>query len=129
MKNNCCKECPWKIRNNHNDSFINHSKKHNKSHNCHMRTSDIWNVDPKLECKGNIRKDKGYRIHVNLHKKCLSVSQYYDKIGWRVTHHIDSLVAKNITFKVSEPSRQRAIRKESRNVHAYAYVDKITLNK
>jgi hypothetical protein len=31
-----CKECPWVVRNKNNDTIINHSKRLNKKHNCHM---------------------------------------------------------------------------------------------
>jgi len=77
-------------------------------------------------CKDNIDKSRGYRIHMNLHKKCFSVSQYIiEKKGWRVTDHVDKVEAKNVVFKVSERSRQRAIRNMSRNVHAYAYAEEV----
>ena len=36
MCKNTCKECPWVIRNKFNDMIINHSKKYDKPHNCHM---------------------------------------------------------------------------------------------
>ena len=63
---------------------------------------------------------------MNLHKKCFSVSQYIvEKKGWRVTDHVKDLEATNVVFKVSEKSRQRAIKKHSRNVHAYAYSDSV----
>lgn len=61
MKNKkCCKECPWKIRNNNNDTFINHSKEHDKSHNCHMLTNKVWETKPETECKGykNYKNEK-----------------------------------------------------------------------
>lgn len=48
----CCNECPWKIRNRNNDIFIEHSKKHDRSHNCHMLTNDVWSTYPSLECVG-----------------------------------------------------------------------------
>ena len=47
-----CVECPWKVRNKNNDVFIQHSIKHDKPHNCHMLTTDVWNVDLKKECAG-----------------------------------------------------------------------------
>jgi hypothetical protein len=73
-----------------------------------------------------IDKRRGYRIHMNLHKMCFSVSQYVvEKKGWRVTDHVEHLEAENVKFKVSEKSRQRAINKGARNVHAYAYADQV----
>jgi len=47
-----CKECPWVVKSKNNDSFIKHSKKHNKSHNCHMITKDVWNTKKECECVG-----------------------------------------------------------------------------
>lgn len=77
----------------------------------------------------NIDKSKGYRVHMNLHKNCFSVSQYIiEKKGWRVTNHVSTLEAEDITFNVSEVSRQRALRKGSRNVHAYAHAKSVKLN-
>jgi len=51
-KRKCCKECPWEVRNNNNDKFIDHSKKYNKSHNCHMITNDVWTSKIETECIG-----------------------------------------------------------------------------
>ena len=48
-----CKECPWIVRNNHNDTIINHSKKWNKTHNCHMINSKLWDTNEKHQCEGN----------------------------------------------------------------------------
>ncbi len=57
MINKECKECPWKIRNNNNDNIINHSKKWNKKHNCHILIKDtninLWDNFPKFQCVGN----------------------------------------------------------------------------
>jgi len=79
-------------------------------------------------CHEKIDKNRGFRIHMNLHKKCFSVSQYIvSKKGWRVTNHVKSLEAINVVFKISEKGRQRAINNKSRNVHAYAYADKVGL--
>jgi hypothetical protein len=51
-----CKECPHFLQNNHNQMIVNFSKKHNKSHNCHMTegVKNLWKVtDKKLECYGS----------------------------------------------------------------------------
>jgi hypothetical protein len=49
-----CKECPWTVRNHFNDMIINHSKKHNKPHNCHMINGgkELWNIKEKTKCNG-----------------------------------------------------------------------------
>lgn len=55
--NKPCKECPWVVKNNNNDSITNHSKKWNKKHNCHMLIRDnnisLWDNFPKFQCVGN----------------------------------------------------------------------------
>ena len=53
----CCGVCPWKVRNNNNDAFIEHSKKFIKKHNCHMipskLTGGVWNIKKEYQCNGN----------------------------------------------------------------------------
>lgn len=53
----CCGECPWKVRNRNNDSFIRHSKKFIKKHNCHMvpsnLTGGVWDIKKEYQCFGN----------------------------------------------------------------------------
>lgn len=48
-----CKECPWVVRNKHNDTIVNHAKKWNKTHNCHMVDSNIWDTKKECQCAGN----------------------------------------------------------------------------
>ncbi len=52
-----CKECPWVVRNKNNDTIVNHSKKWNKKHNCHMKIKGknipIWDSFPTFQCVGN----------------------------------------------------------------------------
>ena len=48
-----CKECPWVVRNKHNDTIVNHSKKWGKSHNCHMVDPKLWNTKKECQCVGN----------------------------------------------------------------------------
>lgn len=52
-----CKECPWVVKNKHNDSIVNHSKRFNKKHNCHMMVDHVgdtlWSENPKCQCVGN----------------------------------------------------------------------------
>lgn len=48
-----CKECPWVVSNNHNDSIVRHSMKWEKEHNCHMVNGNIWDKENKCQCFGN----------------------------------------------------------------------------
>jgi len=52
-----CKECPWVVRNKNNDTIVNHSKKWNKKHNCHMKIKDtnkkLWDHFPEFQCRGD----------------------------------------------------------------------------
>lgn len=50
-----CKECPWIVRNRHNDTIIEFSNRMEKSHNCHMTETgkkNLWNVENKYKCRG-----------------------------------------------------------------------------
>jgi hypothetical protein len=51
-----CKECPWVIKNNNNTNLTNHSKKHNKLHNCHMvdpsKVGSLWDNKKEFTCVG-----------------------------------------------------------------------------
>ena len=51
-----CKECPWVVRNKFNDMIIEHSKKYDKPHNCHMIPQDkrggLWDTKEKTKCAG-----------------------------------------------------------------------------
>ena len=50
-----CKECPWVVRNKHNDVIVGFSKRTGKSHNCHMTegVKNLWNIEnKKFECYG-----------------------------------------------------------------------------
>ena len=56
-----CKECPWKIKNSHNDMIVGFSIKNDKSHNCHMTKNggkNLWNVEEKTKCKGRKEYEK-----------------------------------------------------------------------
>jgi hypothetical protein len=50
---NPCKECPWFIKNKHNESIVSHSKKFKKKHNCHMKKKVLWEENPQYQCFGN----------------------------------------------------------------------------
>lgn len=50
-----CKECPWVLRNKHNDTIVNFSIKTGKKHNCHMTKegkNDLWTLKSGSECIG-----------------------------------------------------------------------------
>jgi hypothetical protein len=56
-----CIECPWVIRNKHNDTIMGFSERFGKSHNCHMTEGkkDLWNIkNKKLECYGSKNRKK-----------------------------------------------------------------------
>ena len=48
-----CKECPWTVKSQNNTSITTFAKKHNKQHNCHMSSKDIWNVKEECMCVGS----------------------------------------------------------------------------
>lgn len=57
-----CEECPWVIRNNHNDKmiknierFVTNGSLKTKHHRCHMVNTNIWGaVDEKNICIGSL---------------------------------------------------------------------------
>ncbi len=53
-KLNTCKECPWVVRNNHNNNIVEFSKRMDKPHNCHMVNGgkDLWSVTESTKCNG-----------------------------------------------------------------------------
>jgi hypothetical protein len=55
------------------------------------------------------------RVHKNLHRGDWSVTQ-----KGRVIAHLPELVLADVTFRVSEATRQRVLRKRQRAVHAWA---------
>lgn len=56
------------------------------------------------------------RIYFNLHKKCLSVQ---DAKTRKVIAHVPGIQLKDVVFKVSESGRQRVLREQRKNVHAF----------
>ena len=58
-----CKECPWSVKNKHNDTIVEFSKKTDKPHNCHMVNGgkELWNTTEKTRCNG--RKNYEKSIH------------------------------------------------------------------
>jgi hypothetical protein len=58
-----CKECPWVVRNKHNDTIVGFSTKTGSPHNCHMTegVKNLWKViDNKMECYGSKNLNKLY---------------------------------------------------------------------
>ena len=50
-----CKECPWIVKNKHNESITNFSIKNDVAHNCHMGKNggkNLWSIEEKTKCKG-----------------------------------------------------------------------------
>ena len=62
MKVSNCEECPWTIKNNNNNNFTDYSKKHDKSHNCHMveyvKRGLLWDTKDNYICRGYINWKK-----------------------------------------------------------------------
>lgn len=57
-----CKECPWVVRNKHNDMIVGFSKRMDKPHNCHMISPEIrgglWDIKEKTKCNGRKEYEK-----------------------------------------------------------------------
>lgn len=55
-----CKECPWVVRNHNNDTIVEHSKRLDKTHNCHMikhsKRGGLWDTKKECQCVGNKNK-------------------------------------------------------------------------
>jgi hypothetical protein len=50
-----CKECPWVVKNKHNNTITEFSERTNKKHNCHMTNAgkkNLWEVEEKCQCAG-----------------------------------------------------------------------------
>ena len=61
---------------------------------------------------------KRVRIYFNLHKKIYSVQAKVDG-RWKVVEYTNDINLVDATFKVSEAGRQRVLRENRKNVHAY----------
>lgn len=56
-----CKECPWGVKNNHNDMIVGFSKRTDKPHNCHMTDAgkkNLWDVKESTKCVGRKEYEK-----------------------------------------------------------------------
>ncbi len=49
----CCKECPYKVDNDHNRKLIEFVNRTGKKHTCHMVSPKLWDIkNDKQLCKG-----------------------------------------------------------------------------
>lgn len=55
-----CKECPWTVKNKHNDMIVRFSKLMDKPHNCHMINGgkELWNIKENTKCNGRKEYEK-----------------------------------------------------------------------
>lgn len=71
--------------------------------------------------------DKGYRIYYNLHKHCFSVQAWdVEKKGWRLYKHTKRVICLGVKFRVYESGRQKVIKEQKKNVHAFVLADAIS---
>ena len=71
--------------------------------------------------------DKPVEVYRNLHKKCWSVRQ-----RGKVKLHTDYICLQNAEFKVSQKGRERVLREQRKNVHAFIkgfIIDAAEINK
>ena len=59
------------------------------------------------------------KVYYNLHKKCYSIVSLEKENYGRVVAHSNCVPLFNAQFKVSEKGRQRVLREQKKNVHAY----------
>ena len=49
----CCKECPWKVENNHNQKLKEFVNRTGRKHTCHIVNPKLWDTsNEKQICKG-----------------------------------------------------------------------------
>ena len=68
-----CKECPWVVRNKHNDMIVGFSQRMDKPHNCHMVNGgkELWNIKYLGIIKSNlfilrIGDEEAYKLDIEL---------------------------------------------------------------
>lgn len=71
------------------------------------------------------RKNTVYRIYFNSHQKNFSIQEKVNG-NWKVTQHLTRFWGKEITPKVLEAGRQRAIATGKKNVHAFLEMEQIS---
>jgi hypothetical protein len=60
------------------------------------------------------------RVYRNLRNGLMSVQTKVNG-AWLVVGHVNAVLLENVTFKVSQPGRERVIKNKRKNVHAYVY--------
>ena len=70
-----------------------------------------------------IDPSKVVRVYRNLNNGKMSIQQ-----NGKVVCYADSVLLKNVSFKVSESSRKRVLNTKQRNVHAYAVGELVAFN-
>jgi len=69
---------------------------------------------PLRRTKAPLDTAKPVKVYWNLHRKCFSIQQ-----KGLVVAHADMVKLSDVTFKISEAGRQRVIKEQRKNVHAY----------
>ena len=59
------------------------------------------------------------KVYYNLHKQCFSVVSLEKERYGKVIDHVKRISLCDATFKVSDKGRQRVLREQQKNVHAY----------
>lgn len=72
-----------------------------------------WTSGDQEIAMGKVSKAKFY-IYRNLHGRCFSI-----KHRGRIVEYTTNIIAINPSFQVSEKGRQRVIKEQRKNVHAY----------
>ena len=81
-----------------------------------MRKSAIVNLLSKDKGpRYKLDLDRTVKVYWNLHRKCFSVQQ-----DGLVKAHLNRVYLHSVEFKVSEAGRQRVIKEQRKNVHAFA---------
>lgn len=65
-------------------------------------------------------------VYYNLHKSCWSIKDYKTN---KVIAHCQSIHLKDIEFRVRQGGRNRVIKEQSKNVHAFVIGTVISFNK
>lgn len=60
------------------------------------------------------------RVYFNLHKRMWSVQLKNARGNWYVAFHARAVLLHHVQWRVSEAGRQRVIREQRKNVHAFA---------
>ena len=81
-----------------------------------MRKKAIVNLISRSKgARYKLDMNRPVKVYWNLHHKCFSVQQ-----DGLVKAHLNRVYLHDVEFRVSESGRQRVIREQRKNVHAYA---------